>query len=355
MKLFLNAKQQVKNKILQLIENGEIVESPDPADVCVLIRNDAGGLGDLSEGFNIDPQKVIVVAGYPDRAGESHALKAEGLLISPERIFFVPAGRKLDLNFIAARIAEMAVMAVPASPEEELDISWEDEQEEQAPAESAGESPVTEAESESRSEIIWVAGCRGGVGRTTIAAALLTHYLDIGEKACLADFGLPGAAHRHIDKGEHPRMQNVFRPGEPILKSNAYTELLKELRGNFTRVIVDLPAEIPPGLLPHISAGRLIAVVDSDLVQTVLPLSLEPEKYGKAADVYVYNRCRPEVPAETVEAHLNAEIIAVQEDYQGCMAALAAGRPASEESESMAVAVGEITARLGGGYAWSLV
>lgn len=347
MKLFLNVKQQVKNKILQLIENGEIVESPNLADVCVIIRNDAG---DLSEGLNIDPQKVIVVAGHPDRAGESYALKAEELSLSPEKIFFVPAGRKLDMDFIAEKIAEMAT---PASPEEECEISWGEEQEEQLSVDGADETPVMEGEN--GSEIIWVAGCRGGVGRTTIAAALLAHYLDIGEKACLADFGLPEAAHRHVDKGEHQRMQNLFRPRESILKGNAYTELIKELKGNYTRVIVDLPAEIPSDLLPHISAGKLIAVVDSDLVQTVLPLSLEPEKYGKTADVYVYNRCRPEVPAETVESHLNVEIIVIQDDYQGCMAALAAGKPASEESESMAVAVGEITARLGGGYEWSLI
>lgn len=347
MKLFLNVNQKVKNKILQLIENGEIVESPDLADVCVHIRNDAGS---LSEKLNKDPHKVIVVAGYPDSAGESYALNAEELLISPERIFFVPAGRKLDLDFIAEKIAEMAA---PDSPEEEFGISWEDEQEGQLLVDGTDEFPVMEGKN--GSEIIWVAGCRGGVGRTTIAAALLAHYLDIGEKACLADFGLPGAAHRHIDKGDHLRMKNLFRPDESILKGNAYTELLKELRGNFTRVIVDLPAEIPTDFSPHISAGKLIAVVDSDLVQTVLPLSLEPEKYGKAADVYVYNRSRPEVPAEMVESHLGAEIIVVQDDFQGCMAALAAGRPASEESESMAVAVGEITARLGGGYEWKLV
>lgn len=353
MKVYLNVRQQAKNKILQLMGDGEIVESPGLADVCLLVRNDAG---DLSEGLNIDPQKAIVVAGYPDKTGESYALKAEELLISPEKIFFVPVGRKLDPDFIVERIAEMAA---PASPEEEFDISWEDVQEEQAPDEGAKESHVMEVES--GSEIIWVAGCRGGVGRTTIAAALLAHYLDIGEKACLADFGMPGAAHRHVkadewlDEGNHLRMQSLFRLRESIFEGHTYTELLKELRGNFTRVIVDLPAEIPSGLLPYISAGKLIAVVDSDLVQTVLPLSLEPEKYGKTADVYVYNRCRPEVPPETLESHLNAEIIVVQDDCQGCMAALAAGKPASEESESMAVAVGEITARLGGGYEWSLV
>lgn len=352
MKIYTNMSKQLKNKILQLLGGCEIVDSPEMADICVVMRNKNN-----DEISIINSQKMIAIAGYPDSTGESFALKAEAMKFNPDYIYFVPAGKKLDIEFLVSKIN---VLSTPAPLEEECDIYWEEE-----PEESEQNLVVAgvDFENQDESEIFWITGCRGGVGRTTIAAALCSHYLDISDKTCLLDLGMPGAAHYHFnvgewqDKGAYLRWGSLIRPKLPFCDTGSIDELFGELKKEYAKIIVDLPAEIPPILNPYMATGKIVAIVDPDLVQTVLPIYTDPLKFGKNVDVFIYNRSRPDVPGEAVESHLNldTEIIIVSEDFQGCMAALAANKPASEESEAIAVAVGELAARLGGGNGWSMI
>lgn len=158
---------------------------------------------------------------------------------------------------------------------------------------------------------------KGGTGRTTLAASLAEHYAALGLKAVLLDTADPPNAHYHY----------------------------QSVRGDLSMVEADkIVVDTPPSFREFDRVDAVVLVVSPDLVQCI-----EPAKAIPKARAVVYNRRRPELPEEVVKsAFPNIPVITVDDDYQGCAAALAVGVPASNRSLKIAEAVGTLAAVLDG-------
>ncbi|NSW84367.1 MAG: ParA family protein [Syntrophothermus sp.] len=162
---------------------------------------------------------------------------------------------------------------------------------------------------------------KGGTGRTTLAASLAEHYAALGLKTVLLDTADPPNAHCHF--------QSV----------RGDLNMLETLQAD--KIVVDTS----PSFREFDRVDAVVLVVSPDLVQCI-----EPAKAIPKARAVVYNRRRPELPEEVVKsAFPNIPVITVDDDYQGCAAALAVNVPASNRSLKIAEAVGTLAAILGKG------
>lgn len=338
MKIYSTLPEQKTGELLRLIGDCRLADSEEEADVVLVVRKD-------EVEFKADcPEKAVVVAGYPDKPGERFATAAHERGVCADNIFFVPPGGKVNWDFVAGQIKMTG---------EEEPLYWDEDR-----------TGAVEDEKGNARGCILVAGARGGVGRTTIAVSLLAHYADIGENVCLLDLGSPPSAKFHAGAAEWAEEKfclfaktsygDICRPKIPVwrISEGELSGIIKELGRRYQKVVVDLPAEPYREHYAVFSGARLVAVVDSDVVQSVTPLTSLLN--GRPADVYVYNKYRPEVPEDVVAMHIKGDLVTVKEDLQGCYAALASGKPASAESEAVALGVGEIAAKLNGGseYSW---
>lgn len=160
---------------------------------------------------------------------------------------------------------------------------------------------------------------KGGVGRTTLAAGLVGYYRDQGETAVLVDMSWNANGRYHLTASKY---EEAVIPG---------ASMPSNLQWSYRRIVFDTS-----DLEQARSCDRMVVVVDADVIQCIEPTSIFLEHKGCLPDLVVYNRKKPQVPVELVEACWpSIPVIAVDEDFAGCTTALAAGLPAYIKSKSI--------------------
>lgn len=308
MKLHITLEPETAGRLARAL-GGELAGNPESADVAVVFfKNPAGGVSDPAEIARHAPvpARTIVVAGVYSLEGEAFAESACRLGIPQENILFAsPEGLRVSdlIPYVQKLAGDTGTAGAPlitfASP---------------------GIVKVP--------KLIGVVSAKGGVGKTTFAASLVAHYASVSEKAALFDLGAPRCGRFHITSPEH---------GDVLEKSLAE---LEEYKDAYRRIVVDAYP-----FFDGIAFERVVTVVDADVVQCVEPTCEYLTRLGAKPSVVVYNRRKPEVPEGIISSYFsNAPVVVVEDDFPGCMAALAAGVPASMKSEKIARAVGQIAA-----------
>lgn len=320
------------NDILAANTGYEVVnELVGPVDATLIFRRTkAGGVDDPAP-YITNPKTTLVIAGKDTEAGIRFAEAALNAGVSEENIIILSGNQQLYPDDVAKKIKELVSVGI-------LAFSWE-EAEEVAPS----PSPT----SSGRVKTISVTGYRGGVGRTTFSASLAFHFAAFGERISLLDLGSPPALRKHLTVKETEKLSGftalyseyctLYLPDVPVwlVDCDQIAELVDKLKKEFRRVIIDFPAEIPPGLYEAVNPDLEITVMDSDIEQTVKPIQ---NKNG----LLVYNKESPEFPVELVESILSTHPLAINYDEIGCQAALLSGVPAYDQSETIAECIGII-------------
>ncbi len=320
------------NKLAQLTGincSAERFKGEQPTATLIVRKNSMGGVNDPSQ-YITDPNRCLVIPGTDNEAGFNFADIAISLGVPEDNLLFIPAGQKISIQQIAEKLMQI-VNNAPADNELQSDY-W-------------GEIKAVQ-----RIKVISFIGSRGGVGRTTIAMSLAAHYREINQTVAVLDLGSPAAAYRHT--GLSLEMQDglrflqspfcdVFAPVGSVWNTapEIINQLVSELRAKYRRVIVDLPAEIPEGILKAVNSEKVIAVMDYDIPQAVEPL-IELNEQA----IFVYNKAVPEVDIEVVRAFVGSDIIMIRCDIDGCQAGLSSGEPAYHKSDVIAQGIGELAA-----------
>lgn len=226
----------------------------------------------------LKPEQTIVIAGPYSSESHAFAEAARKRGVAPEHIFFLPPGPLERDKFKTVIGASM---------------------------------------SERKPKVIGFVSEKGGTGKTTLAAALAYHYLHYNLDAVLLDLCPVPNAHYHL---------------EQVFQGNL--EALGRLKNQ--RVIVDAPTGFR--IASEELFDVLVGVVDADVVQCIRPTA----KAWQDVDIAVYNRCRNAVPSEMVEQILGCPVICIEDDFQGCSAALAGQQAANTKSEKIEKAIGQL-------------
>ncbi len=284
----------------------------------VLVRKNALGGIDEPAAFISNPRKTIVIAGMNDDAGMTFAESAANAGVPESQILFIP----LSIKALAGQISKLI-----SEPDEDDDIINEVAWSEPAPV------PVENA----RIKKIVIAGFRGGVGRSMIASSLADYYSFNSEKVAVVDLGSPPTLTRYFGIEQEPVGQknglDVFKSkldiyvphcSVSVYPNDALKKAIEELKIQYRRVIVDLSSEPRTDHIEAINPDSTILVIDYDMV-----LSLPP---NGAQGLLVYNKAVPEVSEEIVSGILGSEMVVINMDIEGCIAALVSGKPAYHTS-----------------------
>jgi hypothetical protein len=295
----------------------ELVDDPMNADgVLLFFKNPVGSATDIA-GDIVNPKTTVVVAGIPNYESIAFAEEAAKNGVPEQNIIFT-ATRGITISDIQPLIKSIIV---PPETKKKSEPSHSIQPSIQFPRE---EKKIVKI-----SKVISVVGCKGGVGRTTFAASLVAHYASVSEKAILLDASLPHNGKYHITNATAGDViEGLANPSE-------------ELKVGYRRIVVD----VDPAFEDMKTLEKVVVIVDADTVQSLEPTVDIMKREGVKPCVVVYNRTRAEVPKEIVEASfVGVKVIAVEDDFAGCRAALAAGIPASMKSKAIAKAIGEIAA-----------
>lgn len=347
MNIFSTLPGQVTAKLLAQLGGDYNTSEANQADIVILIRKSQSSGVETPVPYIKNPQAAVVIAGTPDWAGEKFAEEAISAGVPDTGIFIIPKGQSLSLNLLAKKIIEIAdTIKQPATNESN---DWVPQFEEGV-QEKPGPNQVRRI-----ARTIAILSCKGGIGRTTIAASLLAHYQDIGERACLLDLSWPSTAGYHIGVNryqerdgflfQHTQYGNLVRPKKPYWKlgTSVITEQIHVLLREYQRLLLDLPTYPPAEFIKAIQADKTVVLVDYDITQVVEPTATKVT--DRLNHIFVYNRAIPEVEQEVVLAYLDsARVQIVKPDIDGCIAALAAGQPASRSSAEIAKVIGTLAA-----------
>ena len=309
MKLFITLEESIVDNIASYLQSEKTLNF-EQADVSIIFfANPAGGVDDPSP-YIKRPQTTGVIAGPPTEESKRFASIAESMGIASENILFT-ATDGVSIEDIKA-LYDKLVSAIPKSGQVVPFIKFDNP------------NKIVKVP-----KIIGVFTCKGGVGTTTYAACLVEHYNSISEKAVLLDMCNPPNAKYHIT--------GSYVTGD---LSN-----IEELHASYRRIVIDAPITD----MNYDMLDAYIWVVDADVIQCIEPSANIIKSLPSKPSAIVYNRQRSEVPAEIIKSLLPAiPIIAVDDDFISCMAALSAQIPASTKSEIIADAVGKISALIDG-------
>ncbi len=225
------------------------------------------------------PEQTIVIAGPYSSESYAFAEAAQKRGVPPGQVFFLPPG-PFDRDIFKTAIGA--------------------------------------AMSERKPKVIGFVSEKGGTGKTTLAAALTYHYQHYNLDAMLLDLCPVSNAGYHLT-------EQVYQGS---------MESLGEYKTQ--RIIVDTPMGFR--MTSKEMFDLVIAVVDADVVQCIRPTA----KAWQHIDIAIYNRCRNAVPSEMVQQILSCPVICIEDDFQGCSAALAGRRAANTKSEKIEKAIGQL-------------
>lgn len=308
MKLFITLEESIVDNIVSYLQSEKTL-NPEQADISIMFfTNPAGGVDDPTP-YIKRPQTTGVIAGPPTGESKRFASIAESMGIASENILFTATdGVSIeDIKTLYDKLVSAVPKTAPTAPFIKFD------------------NPIVKVP-----KIIGVLSNKGGVGTTTYAACLVEHYNSVSEKAVLLDMCNPSNAKYHIS-------------GDRV--TGDYSDL-EELHASFRRIVIDVPiSDVNYDVL-----DAYIWVVDADVIQCIEPSANIIKSLPSKPSAIVYNRQRSEVPVEIIKSLLpKIPVIAVDDDFISCMAALSAQIPASSKSEIIADAVGKISALIDGG------
>ncbi|SFR07035.1 cellulose synthase operon protein YhjQ/BcsQ [Desulfoscipio geothermicus] len=339
MKLFSMLPQKFTDRIanetgLTLTENYK-----EPGIISIVIRkNKTGGIDDPTE-YLVTPQNCIVIAGTPDKTGIAFSNRATKAGVPEDNIFLLPAGQRLSVNAIIEKILSIQQNILANDNDEDVFI-FEDEEE------SAGPAPVT-----NRIKVIAVRGFRGGVGTTTITTSLAMLLHENGGKIAVVDLGIPPNAKHHCGNPQFDKKDgfllaqteywDLYVPPAPVWKLNSdkIGPLIDILRKEYRWVVVDFSPQPDYKHIQSVEADKTVVVIDSDVVQSIEPAAIKNA-------LFVYNKAIPDIGTEIVEDILGQNVITIKTDFEGCYAALASGEPAYKKSETIAMGMGKLAAKI---------
>lgn len=278
MRVSINLNQEAANMTAAILDCQLV--SPEQADWFLFFYlSSSGGTNDPA--IITEPDKTTIIAGPYTSESYAFAEAVQDRGVSADHIIFLPPGSLDRDSFKAVINATMSAR---------------------------------------KPKIIGFISEKGGTGKTTLAAALTYHYQHYNVDAVLLDICTLPNAHYHL-------AESVYQGS---------MDSLGEYKSQ--RIIVDVPTGFKVPSEKVFDFDVVVGVVDADVVQCIRPT-------GKAwphIDIAVYNRCQNAVPPELVEQILNCPVISIEDDFQGCSAALAGHQPANTKSEKVEKAVGEL-------------
>lgn len=293
----------------------------------VIVKSSQGGIENPTP-YITNPKKTVVIAGKNDEEGWAFAEEAEKAGLGEEQIFFMPVKLKELVEAISR------LMEADGGNE---DISWS-----------------TDTVNETRAKTIAVAGLRGGVGRSTVAASLADYFKGIGEKVAIIDLGSPPVTNMHfgIEAADETRDGMVVLKGDVDIyvpetgvwdyPSDNLQKIVSELNLQYRRVIIDLPPEPRHQHMEAINPDCLVVVFDYDMILSAKPAA------AVQGGIFVYNKAVPEVSQLLAASILgDVEPIVIKMDIEGCNAALSDNKPAYVYSEAVAQGIGQLAAKIG--------
>lgn len=305
MKLFITLEDSIADNIASYLQAQKTL-SPEQADISIIFfTNPAGGI-DNPTPYIKRPKTTGVIAGPPTENSKKFASIAESTGVASENILFT-ASDGVSIEDIKA-LYDKLVLAVPTPVTATPFIKFDNP------------NKIVKVP-----KIIGVISCKGGVGVTTYACCLVEHYNNVSEKAVLLDTCNPSNSKYHMTSNNTVGNLND----------------LEDLHASYRRIVLDMPiSDINCDIL-----DAFIWIVDADVIQCIEPSANIIKSLPKKPRVIVYNRQRLEVPVDLIKSILpDLPVIAVEDDYISCMAALSAQAPASVKSEIIADAVGKISA-----------
>lgn len=303
--IYITLNQPLAENISQFLGGNAVAHSQE-ADVCIVFyKNPGGGVETVAEHIN-DPADTIVVAGTPNKDSYAFADEAIKLGVPPRQVLFTPP-EGIDVTVLSSvmqGIQEKPVVPI-TTPKRIVDVP----------------------------KLIGVIGCKGGIGRTTIAASLVAHYSSISEKAVLLDMCQPANGKYHL-------------PEEQVVSGTS--DKIQELMPVYRRIVVD----VPPMFADLDLFEKIVVVVSADIIQSVEPTKKFLEQRGILPTAVVYNCKKPEIPEEMLKLYFESfgkvPLVSIDEDFAGCSAALTAQSPALLKSQGIAQAVGFVAAAIDG-------
>lgn len=340
MELFSMLPQNYTQKIANEIGLSVSTDYNSPDVITLIVRkNKVCGVDDPTK-FIVYPPNCIVFAGTIDETGIAFSEQAAQAGVPEDNILLLPKGQPLSLKILIDKIIDIQHNILTPKNSEDV-LYFEDDLPNSTPSSTS-----------SRVKVIAVTGFRGGVGTSTIASSLAALLHENNGRIALVDLGMPPNAKYHSgtptfnEKDGFLLAQckycDLYSPSEPVWEQDPESlgALIDILRKEYRWVVVDFFAQPEQKYIQAVGADITVVVMDSDIIQSVEPA-------GEIQNaLFIYNKAIADIGSDVFEDILGGDVITINTDFEGCYAALAAGEPAYNKSEDIAIGIGKLATKL---------